>query len=487
MDAIKSKLAQMGLGKKEEAPMTQPPDAEAVSQLRKAYNEAGQGHVFQFWDALSDARRAELYEQANLIDPSRLNDIVQEATNQDKKEEIAEPHPIPDDAFTILAEQDEECRSDWYSKGLQLIADNKVGAIVMAGGQGTRLGSSDPKGCYNIGLPSQKSLFQLQAERILRLQVLAKRHAGLDALPTIYWYIMTSAPTHDATMRFFEKNVYFSLSADQVKFFDQGTLPCVDSEGKMLLEQQHRIAEAPDGNGGLYKALVTGGVVEHAAAHSIEHFHVYCVDNCLVKVADPTFLGWAADGNLQIATKSVQKKDPKESVGLIVALDGKASVVEYSEIAEDLAKQTDSSGALKLRAANIVQHYFSKHLIQAAAGWATKLPHHVAKKKIPYIDTDGVRKEPSSANGIKLEQFVFGVFHECPLDKFGCLEVSREDEFSPLKNLEGSDSPETSKRDLMGQGARWVRQAGGFSEDDGSTNGSIGGKSIAFSHVCVAC
>ena len=203
----------------------------------------------------------------------------------------------------------------------------------------------------------------------------------------------------------------------------------------------------------------------------IEHVHAYCVDNCLVRVADPTFIGFAASKDVDIATKVVRKRDAKESVGLILLKNGKPDVVEYSEIDSSTAEAKDSKNPtmLKFRAANIVNHYYSFRFFESIEEWSHKLPHHVARKKIPYIDTEtGQVIKPEKPNGIKLEQFVFDVFPLLKLDKFACMEVKREDEFSPLKNAKGTgeDDPDTSKKDILSQGAKWVRNAGGTVESD---------------------
>lgn len=204
----------------------------------------------------------------------------------------------------------------------------------------------------------------------------------------------------------------------------------------------------------------------------IEHTHCYCVDNCLVKVADPTFLGFASSKKVDIATKVVRKRNATESVGLIVAKNGKPAVVEYSEIDKEVAEAQDPKhpGVLKFRAANIVNHYYSSAFINSIENWVSKMPHHVARKKIPYVDaTTGNTIKPEKPNGIKLEQFVFDVFPMTPLDKFASIEVKREDEFSPLKNARGTgeDDADTSKRDILQQGKRWVEAAGGkVSEGD---------------------
>lgn len=234
-----------------------------------------------------------------------------------------------------------------------------------------------------------------------------------------------------------------------------------------------QVAVAPDGNGGLYQALIKSGVVADMGKRGIQHIHAYCVDNCLVRVADPTFIGFAASKSVDIATKVVRKRNAKESVGLILQKNGKPDVVEYSEISTEDAEAKDPKDhdLLKFRAANIVNHYYSYNFLESIPVWAKKLPHHVARKKIPHVNTDsGETIKPEKANGIKLEQFVFDCFPLLSLDKFACMEVKREDEFSPLKNAPGTgeDDPDTSKRDITTQGAKWATAAGAVvvSEND---------------------
>ena len=203
----------------------------------------------------------------------------------------------------------------------------------------------------------------------------------------------------------------------------------------------------------------------------IEHIHAYCVDNCLVKVADPVFIGFAASKDVDIATKVVRKRSAKESVGLILLKNGKPDVVEYSEIDAATAEAMDPKqpDVLKFRAANIVNHYYSFRFLETIEEWAHKLPHHVARKKIPYVNTDnGETVKPDKPNGIKLEQFVFDVFPLIELEKFASMEVKREDEFSPLKNAKGTgeDDPDTSKKDILTQGTRWIKSAGGVVESE---------------------
>jgi UDP-N-acetylglucosamine/UDP-N-acetylgalactosamine diphosphorylase len=224
------------------------------------------------------------------------------------------------------------------------------------------------------------------------------------------------------------------------------------------------VAVAPDGNGGIYRALLTQ-VIPDMKKRGIKHVHAYCVDNSLVKVADPVFIGFAASKDVDVATKVVRKRNATESVGLILLKNGKPDVVEYSEIDTGTAEAKDGKNKdiLKFRAANIVNHYYTTRYLETIPEWVNSLPHHVAKKKIPYCDiTTGEQHKPEKPNGIKLEQFVFDIFPSIPLDKFACMEVKREDEFSPLKNARGTgeDDPDTSKLDVLQQGKRWVEAAG---------------------------
>ena len=441
------------------------PAAEDVQKLRGKYEKANQDHVFAFYDELSTADKAALVDQLQSFHPDRINVLADKALHPPKTESTKQPSidPLPASASASLLDLDKDQIEQWYKSGLGLIADNKVAVVLMAGGQGTRLGSSDPKGCFNIGLPSNKSLFQLQAERIYKIQELAQKHSGLNTAAAVPWYVMTSGPTRKPTEKFFQENNYFGLPKENVIIFEQGVLPCISNEGKILMESKSKVAVAPDGNGGIYQALLMSEARTDMRKRGIQHIHAYCVDNCLVKVADPVFVGFCASKDVDIATKVVRKRAANEPVGLIVQKDGKPDVVEYSEIDKEMAEAKEGSDRLKFRAANIVNHYYSFRFFETIEEWSYKLPHHVAKKKIPYMDTEkGETIKPDKANGIKLEQFVFDVFPFVGMDKFACLEVERKEEFSPLKNARGTgeDDPDTSKKDIMEQGARWLRDAG---------------------------
>ncbi|KAK7430269.1 UDP-N-acetylglucosamine pyrophosphorylase [Neonectria magnoliae] len=452
------------------------PSSESLAQLKEKYAQVGQEHVFTFYDSLSSTEQATLYEQLSGFDPTHINEITKLALNPPKASEIPDTlEPLPESATASILDSDSQNIDKWYESGLDLISKQQVAVVLMAGGQGTRLGSSAPKGCYDIGLPSKKSLFQIQAERIRKVQELAsKKSSGSSAV--VPWYVMTSGPTRGPTEKFFKENNYFGLSEENVQIFEQGVLPCISNDGKILLESKGKVAVAPDGNGGIYQALVVSGVLEDMRKRGIQHIHAYCVDNCLVKVADPIFIGFSASLDVDIATKVVRKRNATESVGLILSKNGKPDVVEYSEIDQATAEEVDPKQAdiLRFRAANIVNHYYSFRFLDSIPEWADKLPHHVARKKIPTVDLEsGESVKPEKPNGIKLEQFVFDVFPMLSIDKFACFEVKREDEFSPLKNARGTgeDDPDTSKLDIMTQGKRWVEAAGAIVVGDKAEKG----------------
>jgi UDP-N-acetylglucosamine/UDP-N-acetylgalactosamine diphosphorylase len=472
MEAIKSALH---IDSSKPAPPPEP-SPESVTDLKAKYAKAGQGQVFTFYDSLPSSEKAALYKQLSGFDPAHINEITDRALNPPKTDDAEiKLEPLPDSATASIMDSKPEDIEKWYQSGLDLIGEDKVAVVLMAGGQGTRLGSSAPKGCYDIGLPSHKSLFQIQGERILKVQKLAAKKAG-KSKAVVPWYVMTSGPTRGPTEAYFQEKNYFGLEKENVIIFEQGVLPCISNDGKILLEGKGKVAVAPDGNGGIYQALVVSSVIEDMRRRGIQHIHAYCVDNCLGKVADPIFIGFSAEKNVDIATKVVRKRNATESVGLILQKNGKPDVVEYSEIDKATAEAEDPKqpGVLKFRAANIVNHYYSFSFLETIPQWAHKLPHHIARKKIPYADLEsGETVKPAKPNGIKLEQFVFDVFPMLPLSKFACMEVKREDEFSPLKNASGTgeDDPETSKRDIMAQGKRWVEAAGAVVTSEGADAG----------------
>ncbi|KAG1845965.1 nucleotide-diphospho-sugar transferase [Suillus tomentosus] len=443
----------------------------AVDNIRDRYQAAGHDHLFTFWSTLEESERKSLSRQLENLDVDRVNRIYKKAIASEK-EAATDPEPIeplPVEACESIV-NDSPSEKTWRSQGLQAIARGEVGVLLMAGGQGTRLGSSAPKGCYDIGLPSHKSLFQYQAERIARLQVVAEKECNKAAGSVVVpWYVMTSGPTRRETEAFFTKNNFFGLSSKNVVFFEQGTLPCLTAEGKIMLENTSRIAVAPDGNGGLYAATRTplsessnSTVLSDLTDRGILYVHAYCVDNCLVKVADPVFLGYCISKQADCAAKVVPKASSSEAVGVVARRGEKFSVVEYSEISKEQAELRNAkTGELAFNAANIANHFYTTSYLKSVKSFEDDLAFHIARKKIPTVDLKtGKAIKPSEPNGMKLELFVFDVF---PFTKrFAVLEVARNEEFSPLKNAPGSgaDNPETSRRDLLAQHKRFLERAG---------------------------
>ncbi|KAI2472568.1 nucleotide-diphospho-sugar transferase [Annulohypoxylon bovei var. microspora] len=474
-----------------------------VQSLKAQYEKADQGHVFTYFDSLSETEQQALFEQLRKIDPARVQKLRDLALNPPKEEGQGVVEPLPESANASIIDSKPEDIQRWYNLGLELIGKGEVAVVLLAGGQGTRLGSKAPKGAFDIKLPSHKTLFQIQAERILKVQELAAKKAADPSKAVIPWFIMTSGPTRGPTEKFFKKEKldelsdeenasrakgtpYFGLDAKNVTIFEQGVLPCITNDGKFMLANKGKLAVAPDGNGGLYKALQDEGVLEKMRPN-IKHVHAYCVDNCLAKVADPVFIGFAAEKKVKIATKVVRKRDAKESVGLIIQKNGKPDVVEYSEIDDATRQATDPKqpSLLKFRAANIVNHYYSFEYLDSMGDAVNNLPPHVARKKIPFFDTEkGEAVDPKSPNGIKLEQFVFDNFKWLNLNEFACFEVKREEEFSPLKNADPAktadgtfekqpeDSPATSRRHIKEQGQRWV-EAVGATVKNGDVDGGL--------------
>ncbi|KAF8921969.1 nucleotide-diphospho-sugar transferase [Mucidula mucida] len=446
--------------------------------LKARYDAAGQGHLLKLWPTLSPAEQTALATQLDNLNVERVNRIYKtaissEATTLDPNVPSSVIEPLPKGASDSVGDAAKD--KEWRRIGLEAISRGQVGVLLMAGGQGTRLGSSAPKGCYDIGLPSHKSLFQYQAERIARLQTVAENEFNKPAGSVIIpWYVMTSGPTRRETLAFFTQHAYFGLKPENVIFFEQGTLPCLTMEGKVLLDSPSHVAVAPDGNGGLYAATrsplspsdKSRTVLSDLAQRKILYIHAYCVDNCLVRVADPIFLGYSISKQADCAAKVVPKTHPTESVGVVAYRDNKPSVVEYSEISKEQAERRDESGELSFRAGNIANHFYTTAYLNSVESFEEELAFHIARKKIPHIDMEtGEVIKPSKPNGMKLEMFVFDVF---PYTKrFAVLEVERKEDFSPLKNAPGtgSDDPDTSRRDLITQHKRFLERAGATVKD----------------------
>lgn len=348
---------------------------------------------------------------------------------------------------------DEATQAQALLLGEEAIRNGKVGAVILSGGQGTRLGFSGPKGMYDLGLVSAKTIFQLHIEKILGLVALYSPRC----YPTIY--IMTSDLNDGIIREYFQSNDYFGYPQDNVFFFEQGLQPCLSSDYKLLLENHSKLSMAPDGNGGIYLALSKSGAIDDMVHRGIEHLHVYGIDNVLTKSLDPIFIGLCIHKNVELGNKVVWRASKDEKVGVTISdLKGRMHILEYSEIPTHLAEAFDvNTGKLLLGAANICNHYYHVDFIRNKIVTNLSDGYHIAKKKIPYynINTKQV-VAPTANNGMKLEMFIFDVF---PLaDRWLVMEVERDDEFAPVKNEPGnkSDSPDTARYLMTQLHKRWL-------------------------------
>lgn len=451
------------------------------AELRARFEEAGQGHVFEFVDKglipEGTGTVEEFVAQLEAIDVALVNELyaaTMSAYESGAAADMSELEPASDSDVVSAATMGEaECER--LTRGaLTAMAAGEVAVVVLAGGQGTRLGSSLPKAAYDAGLPSGKVLAALQAERIQRLRSLAAVEAGVSvAAVHIPWYVMTSPQTHAATVSCFEEHAHFGLPAGDVRLFQQGQLPCLSPDGKILLEAAARVAMAPDGNGGIYRGLHLSGCVEDMAARGVKLLHAYAVDNMVSKVADPLFVGLCLDRGADVGSKVVPKAGAHEKVGVLCRKGGRYAVVEYSDMPDAAKEQTAADGALRYNAGNICVHAYSLGFLQGAAS-PDKLSrvYHVASKKIATADpATGATSDPKALpanNGIKLESFIFDVFEAA--SAMAVLEVPRAGEFSPVKNAPGTptDSPDSARSIASAQCRAWLEAAGATVEGDGA-------------------
>ena len=432
----------------------------------------GQDHVLT--PPPPEERKAAFLAQLQSLDlegiPRMLKTSLAGAEERDIKRE-----PLPE-----VVSQDKmpaEEVKQLHERGLTMIARGEVAALLLAGGQGTRLGTSAPKGCYDIGLPSGKSLYQYHAEKILKVRRLAAAHCAKDESSVrLRLLVMTSPATDAETRSFFATHDHFGLGADGVSFFEQGMLPCLTPEGQLMLDAPGNLAMAPNGNGGVYVSLRDSGTLAQLEREGVTSIFQFGVDNVLCHVADPVFLGFCASRDADCAAKTVPKRDAHEPVGVVALADGKPAVVEYSEISKEMAEATDpTSGQLLYGASHICVNFFALAFLRDfCERRLTTLPLHVAKKKIPYVNAHGDRITPTSNNGIKLELFIFDTFPHAK--RMAALMVPRADEFAPVKNAPGaaSDSPDTARALIYELSLRRLLAAGGkIKEVKGGSSGLL--------------
>ena len=429
-----------------ETPM---PDLQAV---REALSQFGQEHLLRFFDALRPPRQAALLEQLAAIDFPQLRKLIdQYVLGGPESAPGGKIDPLPavsarDSDPAVQAELQDARRC-----GDELLKAGKVAAFVVAGGQGTRLGYEGPKGCLEATPVTNKPLFAVFAEQILA----ASRRHGV-AIP---WYVMTS-PTNDvATQAFFRQHDSFGLNSDDVFFLRQGTMPAIGFDGRLLLASRDRLAVNPDGHGGSLQALRQSGALEDMERRGVELISYFQVDNPLVRCVDPLFLGLHDLRGVEMSAKALPKRDPMEKLGNFCRVDGKATIIEYSDLPEELARATGADGRLRFSAGSIAVHVLGREFVERlTAGGHTQLPFHRAEKKVSCVDDAGEAVSPDEPNAVKLEMFVFDAM---PLaNDVVILETNRREEFSPIKNAEGPDSLQTSLHDQVRRSAAWLEAAG---------------------------
>jgi UDP-N-acetylglucosamine/UDP-N-acetylgalactosamine diphosphorylase len=419
--------------------------------IKKTVKRYGQQHLLRFYDELSEPEQIALLEQLAAIDWDRVGTYVRSyvlnPTAFKAPSEIVPPEIIPAQPPGELAELCAKARK----RGETLLADGKVAAFVVAGGQGTRLGFDGPKGCFEVTPVQHKSLFQVFAEQILS--------AGRRAKAPIPWYVMTSRANDVQTRAFFRRNNSFGLSPKDVFFLVQGVMPSFDFTGKLLLSGKGTVSMSPDGHGGSLLALRKSGALEDMGRRGIELISYFQVDNPLVRCVDPLFLGLHDLRGAEMSAKCLPKRDPMEKLGNFCLVDGKVSVIEYSDMPEELARACTPDGRLRFSAGSIAIHVIGRAFAERlTANDRCELPLHRADKIVPFVNDSGELVKPEKPNAVKLEMFVFDAM---PLARQTViLETDRREEFSPVKYATGVDSPTTCLHDQVRRAATWLEAAG---------------------------
>ena len=410
-----------------------------------------QSHLLSFWEQLNSAQRQNLITQIWQFDWPKIDDWVAECI---KKLALARINLdfIPASYYRAAPDdlQQEHKYAEAVKLGRRFISAGKVAAFVVAGGQGTRLGFDGPKGNFPISPIKNKTFFAIFAQTIAAV---SKKYNT-----ACRWYIMTSPLNHTETCAIFRSNNYYGLSADNVFIFQQGTLPNFDFDGKILLSDKAVIACSPDGHGGSIKALYKSGALEDMKENNVEFISYFQVDNPLVNLFDPLFIGLHALDNAEMSSKGIIKNSPKEKVGNFCLVNGKVTVIEYSDLPDELAEKRNPDGSLVFQLGSIAIHIISRNFVEKLNTKDFSLPVHKAVKEIPHIDRLGNPVEPDQPNGIKLESFVFDAL---PLaSKSIVLETVRSREFAPTKNATGIDSVQTTKQMMVARAADWLEAAG---------------------------
>ncbi len=400
-------------------------------EAKKKMSDIGQEHVFRFWGELSETQRSALLKQIEHTDFSVLSKASEGSANA---RGVFAPLAVMQRSEITAREQ------ELYNAGVKAIKAGKTAALLLAGGMGTRLGSDNPKGMYNIGITKPVYIF----ERIISNLLDVVNETGT----WIRLFVMTSEKNHDATVKFLKEHDYFGYKEDKIVFFRQNMAPACDYSGKLYMEAKDRISASPNGNAGWYSSMVRAGLDKMLADEGIEWIDIFAVDNVLQRICDPCFVGATVLADVSVGAKVVRKAAPDEKVGVMCLEDGRPSIVEYYELSEEMMNAKDKNGDPAYNYGVILNYLFRVSELSGVAD--DKMPLHVVKKKIPYIDENGNEVKPAEPNGYKFEQLVLDMIHQLS----SCLpyEVIREKEFAPIKNATGIDSVESARELLKKNG-----------------------------------
>lgn len=408
--------------------------------IKKVYDN-NQEHVFEYWDSLGEKEKQSLIEELRNID----FDLMKKLFGEKEEDHITDYTPAP----TI---RPEEFNKDEVEKAIKAgedhIRQGKLAAFLVAGGQGSRLGFDGPKGKFPVGPVSEKTLFHFHGEKIRAYEI--KYNTQIPYL------VMTSVMNHNETVSFFEKNDYFGLEKERVFIFSQNMIPSLDTEGKLILKDKSSLFTNPDGHGGSLSALKSSGALDKLIEMGIETVSYFQVDNPLVKIADPLFTGFHLLNSAEISSKAIPKAYAEEKTGVFIkTAEGKTGIIEYSDMPEEKLQATDQSGRLQYSAGNTAIHLFSTEFISKITGESNlTLPFHRANKKIKAFVSGDIKE----IDGIKYEKFIFDALPICKKDVV--FETVREEEFAPVKNAEGKDSPDSAKKLISDLCKKWVADSG---------------------------
>lgn len=418
--------------------------------LFRLIRKAGQEHVLTWWDVLSRDERDGLISQLRSIDFDWLNEVRELVMVAKDASEITDAlRPV----FPIsIPKSEEEIARAVKAKqtGEAFIHSGKLAAFVVAGGQGSRLGYPGPKGEFPIGPVSGKSLFQLFAEKI---KAAMKKYEV-----EIPWVIMTSHTTHEPTQAFFQSHQFFNLNPETCYFVQQAMLPALDEQGNLMLDAKGHLFTNPNGHGGMYSALYSGGVLSELEARGIEVLSYFQVDNPLIRIVDPLFVGYHVQQHSEMSSKMVRKAYPEEKVGVFGSIRNEVKVIEYNHMSEEEMLLRNSDGHLQYDAANVAIHLINLDFVRIVMEKKLRFPCHLAHKIIPFLADSGEWIKPKKPNGYKFESFVFDALPHAK--NAAVMEVDRKEEFSPVKNKTGKDSPETAKKAMTAYFGSWLESAG---------------------------